>query len=220
METNIKFPLRGFMLLPSGALEGYHGVDRHPFEPALIDNEIDPEFQSPKDESCIWVFYPAGWRREAYRLYEENMIKGYEDNMLYLLYSHSAAFEIQRIIEPHLGPHEIVECEIWGLDSLNSIPILNEEKQPNFMGYDVAYFGGDNYSAILNGLFCTPHPELIAEFKQFLNEFGLFASTKPVLKYIRRFKELVLSEADSEFGIFRLSRRKNEGQTYKIHFTK
>ena len=145
-DTDKLYSLKGWMLLPASPVHGYRGVDRHPFEPALFDEEMDALAQVQAGESRIWVFYPPGWRRDVYRLYEENLIKEGGDD-LFLLSSHKVARDIQRIIEPHVGPHEIVACEILGLDSMPS-PHDAMEEIPN-LGYDVAYPGGDFYSALL-----------------------------------------------------------------------
>lgn len=199
-EKSKYFPFKGFMLLPPSPVPSYRGVDRHPFQPALIETEMDSSIRLQEGESRIWVFYPAGWRRDAYRLYEENLVIGGDE--LFLLSNFEAAREIQRIIEPHIGSHEIAACEVWRLDS-----ILSHEDvlEATLIGYDIAFAGGDFYSAILNGLFINPHLELVEEYKPLLNQYGLFSSMNPIAKYIHRFKELISSEADSEFCIFRLS---------------
>ena len=190
------------MLLPPSPVSSYRGVDRNPFEPALLDNEIDPLANVQSDDSRIWVFYPKGWRRNAYRIFEENLVKSSEDE-LFFISNIEAAREIQRIIEPHLGPHEIVTCEIFELNSTQSLvdPI---EILPH-RGYDIAYLGGDLYSAILNGLLINPHPDLVAEYGPLLTEFGLFPSMDSISAYVRRFRELVPSEANSEFCLFQLT---------------
>jgi hypothetical protein len=181
----------------------------------LIDGEImDPSFWPKKGDDALWDFYPTGWRRDAYRLYEENMV-GYgkwDPDLPQILASREVAQRIREIIEPHLGPYEIVACDIWELDS---IPSDEVEDQGTFLGYDVAYPpGGDYFSAIKNGLFTKPFsfsegpplPELVEGFQSLLNHFGLFPNAKPISSYILRFKELVPSEADSEFCIYRLAR--------------
>jgi hypothetical protein len=201
IEKTLFSPLKGFVLLPPNPIQGYYGIDRHPFEPVLLDQEIDSLAQMQEGESRIWAFYPPGWRRDAYRLYEENLVKEVGED-LFLLSTKEVACEIQRIIEPHIGRYEIVACEVWDLDS---IPSLEDVVGTSFSGYDIAYFGGDLYSAILNGLFINPYPDLVVEYKSLLNKYGLFSSAKPIPGYIHRFKELVSSEADSEFCIFRLS---------------
>jgi hypothetical protein len=198
-DNELKSPsLYGFLLLPPSPIPGYQGIDRNPFEPSLIRDEMSQSYGP--EGSAIWPFYPPGWRRDAYRLYEENLVNDGTPNP-FLLLSREVAHKVQKIIEPHIGPHEIVACEFWELDSLPSDEV---ESEATFLGYDIAYPGGDYYSAIYNGLFVNPHPELLAHYRSLLNQFGLFSNTKPILAYVRHFRELVLSEADSEFCIYRL----------------
>lgn len=195
-----RHPTTGFLLLPPSPKHKYRGVDRYPFEPALLPSEIDPAAQVQVEESRIWVLYPPSWRRDAYRLYEENLAEVRGD--LYLLRSVEVAYEIKQLIEPHLGPHEVIRCEVWFLDFVAS---LEDTIGSDFLGYDIAYPGGDFYSAILNGLLVNPHPVLVEEFKHLLNEFGLFSTSQSILEYVRRFRELVPSETESVFCVFRLS---------------
>lgn len=226
-------PTHGFLLLAPSSVPGYWGVDRKggigarpeppptaarhyqhsPFVPMLIDGEImDPSFWPKIGDDALWAFYPDGWRRDAYRLYEENVVDDgkWDPDRPDLLSNREIAQRIREIIEPHLGPYEIVACDIW---ELNSLPPDETGDKENSLGYDVAYPpGGDYFSAIKNGLFTKPFPysggpaslELVEAFQSSLNQFGLFPNTKPILSYIRRFKELVPSEADSEFCVYRL----------------
>jgi hypothetical protein len=73
------------------------------------------------------------------------------------------------------------------------------------LGYEIAYPGGNFYSAVLNGLFMNPHPGLVLEYKPLLNENGLFEDISSALNYITAFKEVVPSEANSEFCVFGVS---------------
>ena len=110
-------------------------MERNPFAPLIIsEGELLERARAIKEKPRISDFYRPGWRQDAYRIFEENK---------------EAAHEIVRIIEPHLGLHEIVHCEIWGLESLDKI---DPPRPSGFLGYDVAYPGGDFYSAVLNGL--------------------------------------------------------------------
>jgi hypothetical protein len=225
-------PTHGFLLLAPSSVPGYWGVDRKggfgaraerpptaprdyqdsPFVPMLIDGLMDPSYCPKKGDDALWAFYPAGWRRDAYRLYDENSVAHgkWDLDRPDLLTSREAAQKIREIIEPHLGPYEIVACDIW---ELNSVPADEAGDTATFLGYDVAYPpGGDYFSAIKNGLFTIPFsysegpasPELVEEFRSMLNQFGLFPNTKPISSYLRRFKELVPSEADSGFCVYRL----------------
>jgi len=192
--------MKGFMLLPPSPVKRYRGVDRQPFEPLLLEEDLSAQVE--KDDNRIWVHYPPGWRREAYRIYEENSAIAIEEDLI-LLTNLKASREIKKIIEPHLGVYEIVICEVW---SLNSVSLHGKDILANNLGFDIAYPGGDFYSAILNGLLVNSHPTLVEEFGSLINDFGLFASTAPIPDYVTRFRELVLSEADSEFVIFNLGK--------------
>ena len=222
-------PTHGFLLLAPSSVPGYWGVERNggfgtrperlptapkdyqhsPFVPLVLETEMDPSWRPKKGDDSTWTIYAPGWRRDAYRLYEENWVDdGKWDPEL--LASREVAQRIREIIEPHLGPYEIVACDILELDS---IPSDEVEDKGTILGYDVAYPpGGDYFSAIKNGLFTKAFsyaggpapPELVEEFRSLLNQFGLFPDTKPIPSYIRRFKELVPSEADSEFCVYRL----------------
>lgn len=220
-------PTLGFLLLAPSSVPGYWGVDRNwwrgraepppnaprdyqdsPFVPMLIDGEImDPSFWPKKGDDPLWAFYPDGWRRDAYRLYEENVVDPgkWDPDRPDLLSNREVAQKIREIIKPHLGPYEIVACSIW---ELNSVPSDEAEDKKTFLGYDVAYPpGGDYFSAIRNGLFggmFDPDPGLVEQYRNLLNEFGLFSNTSPILAYFRRFQELYKLEADSEFCVYML----------------
>ena len=138
----------GFLLLAPNPKNRYRGIDRQPFEPLLIDGEMDPNAELPRGASQVWMFYAPGWRRDAYRLYEENSVLAFES--LYLLVDLKIAYQIKQVIEPHLGPYEVVACEVWPSTS-GVYPEARPDKY--LLGYDVAYCGGDFYSALYNGLF-------------------------------------------------------------------
>ncbi len=206
-RSGTSLPHTGFLLLPPSPVPGYRGVDRSkagllsPFEPSLIEGQMDPSYMPKKGGNAIWAFYAPGWRRDAYRLYEENMVgDGKWDPIL--LSSREVAQSIREIIEPHLGPHEIVACDIC---DLNSVPSDEPEEKESHLGYDVAYPpGGDYYSAIKNGLFVNPSPHLVEEYRSLLNRLGLFPNAQPIPSYVHRFKELVQSEETAKFCIYRL----------------
>jgi hypothetical protein len=191
--------LRGYLLLPPSRVEPYRGVDRKPFLPSLLEGEMDENAKPMAPH--IGTFYPPGWRRETYRLYEEHLVAGQDDFDPFLLADIQVARQIQHLIDPHAGAHEIVACEIWGLD-----PRTDEEvrPEPGFLGHDVAYLGGDFYSAVLNGLYVNPAHELVSRYKPLLNECGLFPNRTPLAAYVHDFKKAAPSEADSEFYIWRL----------------
>lgn len=197
-------PLQGYILLPCSPIPRYRGVDRDPFEPALIESEIDGKLEFQEGlEPPIWAFYPPGWRREAYKIFEENMVNTFKDD-LFLLNSFEAAQKIQELIEPHLGSHEIVKCEIFPLECSPTLQRLNDA---NFLGYDLAYAGGDYYSAVLNGigLHHNSHYRLLEKYRPSLNKFGLFDHPELALQYIEDFRKASQSETNSEFYLFTLT---------------
>jgi hypothetical protein len=196
----------GYLILRSESPVRYRGVDRQPFVPRL--NDQDPEFQRPSARDVrqlpIWAFYSPGWRRDAYRLYDDHLLSRNSD--LALLSSESAAREIVHLIEPHVGQHEIVFCEVFQLADLPGeimVPVGSE-----FLGHDIARPGGDFTSAILNGLLVNPDPVLVERYAAALNQHGLFADREPVTSYATAFRQQVPSEASAELVAFRLSRRR------------
>jgi hypothetical protein len=205
MKEQIVFPVCGFMLLPPSPVDGYRGIDRNPFVPTLLDSEMD-EHAKPKPP-YVWSFYGPGWRRDAFKLYEENMVGGTDDN-LDILRDCEMAKEIRRIIEPHAGVHEIVACEITTIDRISPAEL---QHNPDFLGYDVAYLGGDFFSAIRAGVFGhrlfrgKPNPRLQAEWKPRLNQFGLLTAPDQISDYVRHFKEEALSEKNSDFYIWAMA---------------
>jgi hypothetical protein len=202
-KEGITYPVSGFMIFPSARPNEYRGVDRTPFEPTFVEDEMSGG--DSVVEPHIWTFYPSGWRRDAYRLYEEHMVPntgGYVD----MISSMDVAREIVSQIEPHIGSHEIIFCEVWCLD----FPPVPAHEPKQFIGYDLAYFGGDLFSAIKAGIFGhalfrgEPFPRLILQFKGRLNKYGLFDSTGPVGEYAMMFKNEAPSEEGSDFHIWRL----------------
>lgn len=215
MKEQLNYPVSGYILLPPSQVPGYRGVDRIPalpFIPLLIEGEMDPAYV-PEGSSDIWRFYPPGWRREAYKLYEENLAPGQDETDPFLLANLEAAHEIRRIIEPHVGFHEIFFCEIW--DEHNPAEV-EQPIEKNFLGYDIASCGGEFWSIILHGLFeldmevrgsiieLNPPPSLVVQYRPLLNEQGLFSSVKPIPTFIQRYKQEVPSDANARFSIFRL----------------
>jgi len=188
--------LRGYMIFPAVPRFGYRGVDRKPLVIAIVDREIGPSAHT--DVGSIWQLYPRGWKRDAYKLYEENLTDEDHD----LLSNVEAAREIRRVIEPHIGPHEIFACAIHGIGD-DAHPMASNAAR--FIGYDIAYSGGDFYSAVLNGLFISPSAELIARFKSSLNGAGLFPDIAVAPEYCRAFRQEVESEANATFVAWALS---------------
>ncbi|MBU0512266.1 MAG: hypothetical protein KKD28_15805 [Chloroflexi bacterium] len=187
---------KGFMLLPAKADHNYRGVDRNPFLPKLSEplaTRLTP------GKPGIWTFIPLGWRQDAYRLFEEHSTRSDGDD-LELLSDYEIAVTIQEMIAPHVGWHDIVVCQIWPLEATSQL----EAERPT-LGYDLAYPGGDFYSAVWNGLLCEhAHPNLVKEFGARLNQFGLFTDTRLIPDYVHRYQEMVHSEANATFCIYRL----------------
>lgn len=135
--------LRGFLLLQPSSTPPYRGVDRQPFAPTLAAEELDPTVQPLTPEAPVWTFCRPGWRREAYRLYEENAVHGW--GSLALIAEYQTAQRIEQLVEPHIGPHEIVICQVL---ELGVTPFREGPPEWNALGIDVAYPGGDFYSAM------------------------------------------------------------------------
>ncbi len=200
-KEGITYPLRGLMIFPSARANDYRGVDRAPFEPTFVEGEMSggDSVVAPH----IWSFYPPGWRRDAYRLYEEHMVPN-TGGHIDMISSVDVAGEIVRLIEPHVGPHEIISCEIWCFEFPPGL--IGDAKQ--LIGYDLAYLGGDLFSAIKAGIFGhalfrgEPFPRLILQFKGRLNKYGLFDSIAPLRDYLLNFKKEAPSEEATDFHIW------------------
>ena len=145
--------LNGFMILPLVAGCAYRGVDRSPFEPLLLDEEIDP-LAEITPESKVSDFYPKGWRHEAYDLYERKSLVSPERGPS-LLASRDAAEQIVKLLPPALGPHEILHVSVL---PINGLPFRDDVRLlGHLVGYDVAYPGGDYYSAVRNAFVSLPN---------------------------------------------------------------
>lgn len=101
-------------------------------------DELDPAAQPPKSQAPVWTFYGPGWRREAYRLYEEGVVCG-SDQGLSLMGTNETAIRIEQLIEPHAGRYEILRCDVSHPDAA-----IRPERAPNWseLGFDLAYPGG------------------------------------------------------------------------------
>jgi hypothetical protein len=192
--------LSGFLLLRARGVDIYRGLDREPFDLVLIEEELE-HGAIPKGDVPIWKFYPPGWRRDAYRVLEENAVPEW-GRQLSLVSSYGAAVQVLKIIGPHIDPYEIVWCTVY---DLCASPRDWERSNWIRLGFDVAYPGGDHYSAIRNGLFHNPHPGLVLDYEKHLNRFGLFEESEIARRYLDSFREVVASEADSSFFLFGLS---------------
>jgi hypothetical protein len=202
-----KIECKGYLLLSPNPVIPYRGIDRDMFLPALTQDLIVGD--APVDDKAlasglVWPMCPPGWRQDAYRLYEENRLCEDGPDLLNDL---KVAHEIKRIIEPYLGLYEVVACEILK----PSDAVQHQRLDGVFLGYDIAYSGGDYFSAIRAAFFGSPwfynKPEakLILEFKMSLNEFGLFPTVEDIPRFIARFRDYAPSEANSEFCIWALT---------------
>ena len=190
------YPMTGYLMVRHSLVKGYLGVDRKPFtllypKPIPANLPLDP----------IWNLYSTEWERNAYKLLEENLIDDPEGT-LELIESIDVARAIKNIIEPHLGFFEILHCKVWDIDNTSIINKTN--KDDNFLGYDIAYSGGDYFSAIRSGLF-TIDDAFTQKYKPYLNKNGLFNDAIKIDAYLTEYKEAVPSEATADFVIFELS---------------
>jgi hypothetical protein len=180
--------LHGYALVRPNAL-GYQGIDRDPFGPLILPDDVAGVPMEP-------------WRQGAYALFDRHRAEIVRDGcILDLVSSLKAAKEIKALIEAEMGEHEILDVDVLDIANACFAPA-----KPHLIGLDLAYPGGDFYSAIKNGLFVNPHSALLSEYERSLNEFGLFSDPVIVGEYDLRFRELVESEACSVFWCYALSR--------------
>ena len=192
---------KGFMVLACNAASAYRGADREPFVPSLIQTEIVKPSNPLKGEGKVWMYYSPGWRRDAYKLYEDNLaITSWEE--LSFINNKNVALQIASLILPHLGPHEVMHC---GAMEINMVSAVFSESEDSFLGYDLAYPGGDYYSAIFNGLIYRPNPTLVERYGSLINKYGLFSDHRVLSGYLADFQDLVPSEKDSTFIVYRMS---------------
>jgi len=183
----------GYLILKQDQF-GYKGVDRKKIEP-LFDSDIN---NTITNFNHIWELLPSGWRREAYKLFEENSIR-YSN--IQLIKSREIADKIKSIIPNTEGSFEIIKAHIY----MNGEYIdMVKNKFLEFLGCDVAYLGGDFYSAIKNGLINNPSEELLAKYFKCLNSNYLFEDEKIIPEYIIDFKKVTKSEQASEFHVYYL----------------
>lgn len=179
----------GYMLLRL-ELPSYRGVDRAPFEPLLLAGKMAPGHAGPR----ISDFYGPGWRREAYALWES----GDHDGVEALLRDPRLAARVLDLIPADEGAYEL--CYV--------VAVRHPTEPPgragwHLLGYDVAYFGGDFYSAIRRHLSDRADvPEQWRPSVERLNSAGLFDATEDADRFRRAFIEHCASERDSESWIW------------------
>ena len=200
----LKGEICGYLVLALSATHRYRGVDRQPFMPELTADMLAQSSENPAKRSHVWEFAQTGWEKEAFKIYEENLVASAPDD-LPLIGDLRSAERIKDIVEPHRGIHEVVRCELTPLSMSHGLAQDHGKAAgENSLGYDAAYPGGEFYSAVLNGLFRNPHPTLLRDFRARLNEFGLFDGASDAIKYLEIFRSLVPTESNSEFALFRL----------------
>lgn len=205
---NLKWPIRGHIILSLSPMPPYRGIDRNKFLPSVTQDlvAIDLPIEESTEHGRVWPLCPPGWKRDAYRLYEENIVPEISDDVD-LIATKQIAYQIKTIIEPYLGPHEVVVCEISEVGSHKESTVNDGE----FLGYDLAYLGGDYFSAIRAALFGSPwfdgqvNPKLTSEYTPLLNRYGLFPTTDPVPRFLQAFIEAAPSEANSDFYVWRMT---------------
>jgi hypothetical protein len=194
-EYKRTYPMQGYILLPPSDVAGYLGVDRKPF--VLM---YPLELPNIGTTEPIWKLHWTDWERRAYQLLEENLVTDPQGD-LDLIDNLEVAKAVRNILELHLSTFDIVHCKVWDIGNPNLNP--PEALNPDFLGYDVAYGGGDYYSAIKSGLF-TIDDDFTQKYKPLLNENGLFSSLDIIDEYISEYRKIVPSEVDGLFDIFEL----------------
>jgi hypothetical protein len=94
----------------------------------------------------------------------------------------------------------ILKCAV---NRTTHVPADAHDKDCRFLGYDVAYWGGDFFSMILNGLFWKQIPQL-ANFREALNENGLFDSAEVAYAYQGAYLNLPDTEHQGDYCIYKL----------------
>jgi hypothetical protein len=186
--------IEGYILLPIESASGYYGIDRGLFEPLLIESEFEQNIPTKK-YTTVSSFYPPGWRKTAYELYELHQTQ--VDDTFSILKDFNTASKIRDLIFPYLGGYDIFFIQI--ADHVSQFSKLD-----SCYGYDFAYQGGDYYSAVKNGLFINGSESLNKKYRPHLNKHGLFNDPSLFENYISDFKKEVLSEVNSTFWIYRL----------------
>jgi hypothetical protein len=191
----------GYLVVPVTVTHPYRGVDRRAFVPT-ITTDMSTAPAHGQTRTHAWEFARTAWEREAFKIYEEDLSPAAPDD-LPLIAKKSTAERIKDIIEPYQGEHEVLSCHLVPITGIaGSLPARTNEGL--FLGHDVAYPGGDFYSAILNGLYRNPHPELLRKFRSRLNTFGLFSAVSDLAEYLEDFRNLVPAERGSEFVVYEL----------------
>lgn len=160
-----------------------------PFEPLFEEGAV----LAPARATRVSDFYPTGWRKNLYRLAEDDAVG--DNDFLYR--SVQVALRLQREFATRGRRYEVVWVHISPAEA-NPAP-RDPPAGAHFLGYDVAYLGGDFYSAVRNGLHVNPDEDLLARFWSLLNENGLFDSTQAAIDYLAAFRQSSTTESASQF---------------------
>lgn len=112
------------------------------------------------------------------------------------------AMEVKRLLAGRDGIASKYEIAFVEVSDNSCRPLV--PKAPS-LGVDIAYPGGDLYSALRAGLHGpNPSSDLIARYCPFLNENGLFDSLAIADDYLTDFRRCAASERDSDFVFYSL----------------
>jgi hypothetical protein len=177
----------GYLLLQP-ARSGYRGVDRHPFDAdgfAFEGNNVS---------------VAAGDAISAIVAQHAVPLSDFPHER-FLLRTAEAADRIQRLLAHEGCTYEVVRTH------LRDKCISPAKLSPEFWGIDIAYPGGDFYSAVKNGLYHNGNVELIRQYGSATNEFGLFATCAIASDFLDSFRQCVPSESASKFWYYELYAR-------------
>lgn len=172
---------RGYLVLRDLSYKNYRGVDRNAFYPEIY---LDLMERHDFPDGNTWKCYPPGWRRDSIRIYEENLTD--DSDEAFLISNVEAAKEIQRVIEPHTGPSDLLACQVYDPQS-GDVPY--EWVGMDFIGYDIAANEASD-STILNGLIVNPYQQLLHKYHKYLNGNGLFNSAEIYSDYLASYNQL------------------------------
>lgn len=108
-DTDPVFPMAGYVVLRVTAGTRYKGIDRSPFEPEVLEDEIA---SNPGPSGQIYTLYPPGWRRDALHVFEDGLVTGTGVGV-YLVRTIETATTICELVSRHLAPHDVLACTIW-----------------------------------------------------------------------------------------------------------
>jgi len=193
----INMIVKGYLLLKNDTTSKYQGIDRGLFEPLITDIE---ELNTSIYSGFMWEIFPDGWKKDAYKIYEENSTD-FADGFGLIINDLESAIRILHIVNKNLSIHEIVYVEIFNLEDTLAV---EKREGLSYLGLDIAYLGGDYYSAVKNGLFYEPDNILKRGFAQYINGNGLFSELSVAKNYLSEFRKYVESEENSKFVFYQM----------------